>query len=210
MTEQSTSYATKGDFVYAVVRERILRNVYLPGITLNQAELARALGTSTTPLREALRRLKTEGLVELDAHRDAKVTELSAEEARDLYELRRVLDPLAASLAATRRTRQDVAAMRNALTAAERTEGLIVAESIVAHRQFHRAVYLSSHNELLSGTLEGIWDRADRYEFTRSGQQLPSAEREDWGREHRELLDAIVARDAGRAEQIMHDHIRTG
>ena len=55
---------------------------------------------STTPLREALRRLKQEGLVELDAHRDARVRPLDATEARDLLELRRSLDPLAASLAA--------------------------------------------------------------------------------------------------------------
>ncbi len=65
-------------------------------------------------MREALRRLRGEGLVELGAHRDGRVTPLSAEEARDLLEIRRSLDPLAASLAAERRTRSDIAVMRAA------------------------------------------------------------------------------------------------
>ncbi|MDA2915199.1 GntR family transcriptional regulator, partial [Acidobacteriia bacterium AH_259_A11_L15] len=75
-----------------------------PGVVFNQATFARTIGISTTPLREALRRLKSEGLIELGAHRDAKIAEISAEEARDLYELRRSLDPMAVALAAERRT----------------------------------------------------------------------------------------------------------
>src|SRR3954449_12809603 len=86
-----------------------------PGAVLNQAVLAREIGISTTPLREALRRLAQQGLVELDAHRDARVTRLRAEEARDLLEVRLSLDPLAAALAAERRAQQDLAEMRAGL-----------------------------------------------------------------------------------------------
>jgi DNA-binding GntR family transcriptional regulator len=100
MSEPVELYATKSDFAYRRVREMILSGELEPGGVINQAILAREIGISTTPLREALRRLKQQGLVELDAHRDARVTELSAEEARDLLEVRRSLDPLAASLAA--------------------------------------------------------------------------------------------------------------
>src|SRR3954470_16437749 len=115
MTAPAESYATKSDFAYLRVRELILSGELEPGAVINQATLARTIGISTTPLREALRRLKQQGLVQLDAHRDARVAPLDAEEARDLLELRLSLDPLAASLAAQRRTSQDIAEMRAAL-----------------------------------------------------------------------------------------------
>ena len=100
-------FATKSDLAYTRVRGLILSGELAPGAVLPQAALAQQIGISTTPLREALRRLKQEGLVELDAHRDARVRPLDATEARDLLELRRSLDPLAASLAAQRRTDAD-------------------------------------------------------------------------------------------------------
>src|SRR4051812_27499464 len=163
MTEIAEPFATKSDFAYTRVRELILSGELEPGAVINQAFLAKEIGISTTPLREALRRLKQQGLVELDAHRDARVTPLDAEEARDLLEVRRSLDPLAASLAAERRTKPDIAEMRGSL------EGLGVlpdnptVEHLVAHRRFHSAVYRASHNTLLVETLDGLWDTADRY-----------------------------------------------
>ena len=108
MSQPAELYSTKSDFAYLTLRHRILSGEFAPGQVLNQATLARTIGISTTPLREALRRLKSEGLVELGAHRDARVTDLSAEEARDLLEIRRSLDPLAAALAAERRTTADI------------------------------------------------------------------------------------------------------
>src|SRR5262249_3959352 len=98
------AFATKGELAYTRVRGLIVTGALEPGSTLNQETLARELGISTTPLREALGRLESEGLVELGAHRDARVTPLTGDEARDLLELRLSLDPLAARLAAERRT----------------------------------------------------------------------------------------------------------
>src|SRR3954466_15893445 len=112
MTEQAAvPFATKGDLAYARVRELILSGELGPGTVLPQASLAAAIGMSTTPLREGLRRLAQEGLVDLDAHRDARVRPLDATEARDLLELRGTLDPMAARLAAERRAAHGLAAV---------------------------------------------------------------------------------------------------
>src|SRR5829696_7666000 len=108
MGEPAGLYLTKSDYAYTRLRDGVLSGEFAPGTVLNQANLAKTIGISTTPLREALRRLKSEGLVELDAHRDARVAPLTAEEARDLLEVRRSLDPLAAGLAAQRRTTADI------------------------------------------------------------------------------------------------------
>src|SRR4051794_40409063 len=163
MSAPAELYATKSDFAYTRVRELILSGELEPGAVIHQALLAKEIGISTTPLREALRRLKQQGLVELDAHRDARVTQLDAEEARDLLEVRRSLDPLAAGLAAERRTKADIAELRAAYhgLGALPTEPTLA--QLMTHRRFHSAIYRASHNALLVEMLDGLWDTADRY-----------------------------------------------
>jgi DNA-binding GntR family transcriptional regulator len=209
MSEPLELYATKSDFAYRRVRELILSGQLEPGAVINQATLAREIGISTTPLREALRRLKQQGLVELDAHRDARVTPLDAEEARDLLEVRRSLDPLAASLAAERRTRQDIGEMRASLEGLDALPSNPTVEQLVAHRRFHSAVYRASHNALLVDTLDGLWDTADRYR--RHGLQVERSaeERAMKAREHTLLFEAIVEGDAETAAEVMRAHIQT-
>ena len=209
MSEPLELYATKSDFAYRRVRELILSGQLEPGAVINQATLAREIGISTTPLREALRRLKQQGLVELDAHRDARVTPLDAEEARDLLEVRRSLDPLAASLAAERRTKQDIAEIRASLVGLVTLPSNPTVEQLVAHRRFHSAIYRASHNALLIDTLDGLWDTADRYR--RHGLQVERSaeERALKEQEHGLLLEAIVEGDAETAAEVMRAHIQT-
>ena len=209
MIEPAALFATKSDFAYTRVRELILSGELEPGAVINQAILARQIGISTTPLREALKRLKQQGLVELDAHRDARVAALDAEEARDLLEVRRSLDPLAASLAADRRTKQDLVEMRSSLEGLQALPSNPSVQQLVAHRRFHTAIYRASHNALLVETLDGLWDTADRYR--RHGLQVErsDAERAAKDREHRLLFEAIVEGDAGTAADVMTAHIET-
>ena len=209
MTEPAALFATKSDFAYMRVRELILSGELEPGAVINQATLAREIGISTTPLREALKRLKQQGMVELDAHRDARVAALDAEEARDLLEIRRSLDPLAASLAAERRTKQDVAEMRASLEGLEALPSNPTLEQLVAHRRFHSAIYRASHNALLVETLDGLWDTADRYR--RHGLQVERSaeERAEKAREHTLLFEAIVEGDGETAADVMRAHIET-
>jgi DNA-binding GntR family transcriptional regulator len=206
VTQPTELYATKSDFAYRHVRDLILSGELEPGAVINQATLARVIGISTTPLREALRRLKQQGLVELDAHRDARVTRLDAEEARDLLEVRRSLDPLAASLAADRRTTQDLAEMRATLDGLEALPSDPTVAQLVAHRRFHRAVYRASHNALLGNILDGLWDSADRYR--RHGLEVArSAEEGTITSRHARLFEAIVAGDANAAAEVMRAHV---
>jgi DNA-binding GntR family transcriptional regulator len=209
MTETAALFATKSEFAYMRVRELILSGELEPGAVINQAILARRIGISTTPLREALKRLKQQGLVELDAHRDARVAPLDAEEARDLLEVRRSLDPLAASLAADRRTKQDIAEMRASLEGLDALPSNPTFQQLVAHRRFHAAIYRASHNALLVETLDGLWDTADRYR--RHGLQVERSEEERAmkAREHSLLFEAIVEGDGATAAEVMRAHIET-
>jgi DNA-binding GntR family transcriptional regulator len=209
MSEPAELFETKSDYAYRQVRDRILSGELQPGAVLQQRELASRIGISTTPLREALRRLKSEGLVELDAHRDARIAPLRAEEARDLLELRKSLDPLAAGLAAQRRTNADIQAIR---AAHERIEPLPTQPAIgqlVAHRHFHAAIYRASHNDLLIEALEGLWDKADRYRRLALQIDRGQRARDEKAKEHQLLVDLIASGDSDGAAKLMHAHIDT-
>ncbi|NYE35375.1 DNA-binding GntR family transcriptional regulator [Nocardioides cavernae] len=209
MTEPAGVYATKSDYAYMRLRDGILSGEFEPGTVLHQATLAKTIGISTTPLREAMRRLMTEGLVELDAHRDARVSALTGEEARDLLEVRRSLDPLAASLAAQRRTKDDIKAMREAAASLHALPNQPSVVDLVAHRRFHAAVYTASHNDLLISTLDALWDKADRYRRLGLQEEREQGERDQKEREHAELLDAVVRGDSDGAAAVMLQHIAT-
>ncbi|WP_432540995.1 GntR family transcriptional regulator [Kineococcus sp. SYSU DK002] len=209
MAPEQELFATKSDFAYRAVRHRILGGEVEPGQVLNQAALAKDLGISTTPLREALRRLRSEGLVELESHRDARVTPLSAGEAQDLLEVRRSLDPLAVSLAAQRRTEADVTAMRAALAEVSSLGQHPTYEELIAHRRLHRALYSASHNEVLTTTLDGLWDTADRYRRAGARSAADEGYRHRKAREHAELVDLVARGEAEQAAALMLQHIDT-
>jgi DNA-binding GntR family transcriptional regulator len=199
---------TKNAYAYAELRRRIVSGAMEQGSVLSQAKLAQEIGVSTTPLREALRQLAAEGLVELKSHSDARVAALTADEARHLYAIRESLDPLAAGLAAESRTPSDVSRIEAALAQLQplRTAGDLAA--LAAHREFHRAIYTAAANPLLTGILEGLWDKADRYR--QIGLQSGKVTNEELLRvqdEHCRIAEAVVAGDAERAREAMHRHV---
>jgi DNA-binding GntR family transcriptional regulator len=201
-------FLTKSDAAYAEVRRRILSGELAPGSVLAQYELAESLAMSITPLREALRRLKGEGLIELDVHRDARVAPLHASEARELFEIRMALDPLAAELAAQRRTDADIAALREAAGSLLPVTRKWGEEALVAHHAFHRALYRASHNHNLIAMLDSLWDKSDRYR--RMGLELPPGEepRLRDHTDHEKMMTLVIDGDADAVGRLMRDHIR--
>ena len=200
-------FSSKSDVAYAALRGQVLSGQLKPGSRLAQYELARSLGMSITPLREAIRRLGSEGLVDLDTHRTVRVARIDAQEARHLQEVRLLLDPRAAHLAATRRTDDDIAAVRSAsarLLPVTRQGG---EQALLAHREFHRAVHLAAHNHVLTRLLDDLWDKSDRYR--RVGLALPDGDEarvQDLD-DHRVLLELVVEGDGDGAAALMREHI---
>ncbi len=199
---------TKADYAYDEVRERILSGALPHGAVVSQEALAAELNVSTTPLREAMRRLSSEGLVVLDAHRDARVAPLSAAEARSLFEIRQQLDPLAVRLAADRRNELDLARIREAAASLEPLDAGSGLAALEAHRAFHTALYRASHNDLLIGLLDGLWDKADRYR--RAALEAREDSPDDRARvqaEHQAMMTAVLDGDPGAAEEHMRSHV---
>jgi DNA-binding GntR family transcriptional regulator len=202
-------FATKSELAYVHIRGLILSGELEPGAVLPQAALAQNIGISTTPLREALRRLKQEGLVDLDAHRDARVRPLDAAEARDLLELRGSLDPLAASLAAQRRTDADLVELRAALDGLEALPARPSAAELESHHRFHGAIHRASHNALLVEILDGLWVKTDRYRRHGLEAGRTQDERNARATEHRQLFEAVRDGDGETAAELMRRHVES-
>jgi len=201
-------FRSKSDVAYDVVRQRILAGDYAPGAVIGQARVAAEIGLSTTPLREALKRLAAEGLVVLGTHRDARVVTLSAEEGQNLYEVRAAMDPLACRLAATRRTDEDIMRIDSALRVLEPLTGAASGQALAAHRAFHRAIYLAAANPIMTGILDGIWDKSDLYRRRALRTWTPAEEdRARVHRQHAALRDAIAEGDARSAGDLSQAHI---
>lgn len=205
---ESAPVFSKSEYAYAQIKQRILTDVLHPGDRLSQEGIAAELGISTTPVREGLKRLATEGFVVLETHRDARVTELSYAEARSLYDVRSQLDPVAARWAAERRTDADVTAVEQTLAALAPLSGTATLESLDAHRAFHRAVYAAAQNAPLVAILDGLWDKTDRYrQFTLAHRRATRTDVARVRREHRALAAAVVAGDGAAAEVVMREHV---
>jgi DNA-binding GntR family transcriptional regulator len=200
-------FATKSDLAYTRMRALILTGRLAPGAVLAQASLAKEIGMSTTPLREALRRLRQEGLVTLDAYRDARVAPLGATEARELVELRQSLDPLAASLAAGRRTEDELAEIAAVLAGLESLPSHPSLEQLDHHRRFHAAIYRAAHNTLLSDALDGLWDKSDRYRVHALEVERDERDRTRSAEEHRLLFAAVRDGDSEAAADVMRRHV---
>jgi DNA-binding GntR family transcriptional regulator len=192
---------TKADAAYVELHRRIIEGELAPGAVLDQGALARDLGVSTTPVREALRRLEMEKLVEMSAHREARVVAVSPQDVRYLYEVRMELDPLAAGLAAERATKAEVDAIVRLAGARGRT----ALKQSVVNRKFHQGVYSACHNPVLIGELDSLWDRTDSYRLALLSASPDEAALAN--HEHTEIADAIKARDAARARELVRVHL---
>jgi len=201
------TFSSKADVAYAQIRDQILSGVLPAGSKLSQYELAAAMRISITPLREAIRRLSGEGLIVLDTHRNARVATMDFDEARQLHETRRALDPAAIELAATRRTDADIDRMRTALADLLPVTRHWGEPALAAHRNLHRAIYYASHNAVMIRLLDDLWDKSDRYR--RVGLDLPpgAEPRTRDFEEHGQLVELVIAGDAAAAGELMRSHI---
>jgi DNA-binding GntR family transcriptional regulator len=193
--------------VYGSLRGGILDGTYPEGARLGEVELAEALGVSRTPVREALRRLGSEGLVETLPNKGARVRTWSEQELDDIFDLRALLEGHAAALAAGKVSDQALAAMADLLARMDAaTEAQAPDYDLIAdlNGQFHTAVVAASGNALLPEVAQTfvhvpiVVRTFRRYSPERLRQSM---------RQHRELLDALTRHDAVWAEAAMRVHI---
>jgi len=194
------------DRVYNQLRRRIVAGDISPREEVREASVARNTGASRTPVREALRRLEAEGLISRSLAGAYAVTEVSAQELIDIYELRGILEGHAARLAAERRGRVELARLADVLEAMEDAilrnddDGLVRLNGT-----FHDLIAESSQNSYLQTQIRSIRENFERY---RAAALSVPGRRERAHDEHTWLVAAIKDRDAASAERIARTHAR--
>jgi DNA-binding GntR family transcriptional regulator len=187
---------------YTLILEAIDRGDLGPGQRLVETEIAERMGVSRTPIREALQKLETQGVVSRDG-RSLRVATLDHSQLGELYEVRRVVEGLAARLAARHAAPEEVALLRGMVEEdrAQMTDPMALA---LSNRRFHRQMHRASHNRYLNQMLESM---------RRSMALLSSTTLDSPGRgseslaEHDAIVRAIEARDEAAAQEAAETHI---
>jgi DNA-binding GntR family transcriptional regulator len=197
-------YRTMQEIAYDAIRDGILTGRHSPGQRLIAEDLAKKLGVSRMPVREALHRLEATGLVAIAPHRGAVVSELSETECVEIYHIRAVLDGLATRLAAPHLTPADHARLAALL---EDMEAGVRAENpdriLDVNRAFHALIWGAAHAPRLQELLESLYDASRRF---RNISVLIPGRLDQITQEHRLIAEALGRGDAAAAERYANAH----
>ncbi|MHA1153599.1 MAG: GntR family transcriptional regulator [Alphaproteobacteria bacterium] len=194
---------SRAEYVEARIREAIQDGRYQPGARLRETEIAERLKVSRTPVREALRRLESEGLLGFVPWRGVVVAQLDRRQVMELYAMRAILEGAAAGLAARQVQPAEIDLLDALLARAEAAEDHPTRLASI-NREFHQAIQAAAHNRYLTQTLDGLRNALALLRGTTFALPGRAAEAQN---EHRSILDAIRAHDAEAAETAARAHI---
>ncbi len=187
------------------IRGQILDGKLRPGERLVEDRLSAELGVSRVPVREALRELSAEGLVRLERHRGASVTEVTPQMVAELVEVRALLEGLNARLAAQRHDPEIVRLLGEVLKRGNAAADSGSPEHLARlNAEFHERLAEASRNSVLSDVMRGLRERTS-LAFALNGK---SRAREDW-QEHAGILAAVIAGDGELAALLATRHVHT-
>lgn len=192
--------------VFDQLQNDILNGKYRPGDNLIETRLSEELGVSRTPIREAIRQLELEGLVQSIPNKGAVVKGISAQDIQDIYTIRMLIEGLAARWAAEKITPEELEELREALeleefyTMKNDTEHLLKFDS-----KFHDIIFRASKSKPLMHTLSTFHHYV---QSARNASFSSPGRAHNVLKEHKAIFDAIADRDPERAERLTTEHVR--
>lgn len=199
------AYLPLRNVVFQTLRTAILTGELKPGERLMELQLAAKLGVSRTPIREAIRMLEQEGLAKTIPRKGAEVAKMTEKDMEDVLEIRHSLEDLASRLACDRITEEEISELKDAMVAFEEAtkqdDVVKIAQSDVA---FHDVIYKSADNPKLMTILNNLREQMYRYrvEYLKERSMFPQLISE-----HREMYEALVARDKDRVSTVLGRHL---
>lgn len=205
-TEGRMRHRTMAEYALEQLREAIILGELPANTPLRLDELARSLGMSISPIREAVRQLEALGLAKHVPHQGARVLDFDPDELRDLFEVRLALESLAVRRAAERLTSAEAGEARRHLDSLDELRGAgDVRSTMRAHTDFHFTLYDASQSPWLVSLIRPAWDRSERF---RPALFSPAGELQERHRALDErLFAACVARDPEAAGQALFEHL---
>lgn len=212
LTDKTTKpRSTRADDAYQILRTDILRGTLAPGQKLKFEILQTELGYSASPLREALTRLTSDGLVTSEQHRGFTVAEISYAELKDITRLRCLLEPIALKESIENGDDAWEADLISAFHRLSKIEETVGTEPNVPdnnwahwHKHFHETLIAACPSPKLLQIRQTLFEQSERYRFLSAARRTI---KRDKLLEHKKLLDAALARDAETATELMEMHI---
>jgi DNA-binding GntR family transcriptional regulator len=190
------------DRVEAELRELILRGTIEPGQRINVRQLEQYFGASHIPIREAIRRLESEGLVETSPGRGATAARVSLQELDEIYDLRRIVEPQVVRRSVLALTDDDVATVVQAYERLEVAEKDGLPDFSDLHGDFHWQILRPGSSDEIERLLRKLWRVADRYLRLTKGIAVAIAHDQ-----HLQLVEACRARDGDEAADLLAAHL---
>jgi GntR family transcriptional regulator, rspAB operon transcriptional repressor len=196
------------DRIYSTLKHRILTSALYPASRIVEKEICSEMGVSRTPLREALNRLSLEGLVVLSPYKGYVVAPLSIQDFQNLCELRRILEPETAALAAERATKEDVEQLMRVFETRYTVGDKETYEDYLrANSAFHLALVKCTGNNRIQAIAMSVLDQHQRPLYLGLDKGINA---EASTAEHLEIVDAVRNHDPQRARSLMRAHITSG
>jgi len=189
---------------YSAIKEKIINLDMLPGSPIVLADLAAELGLGLTPVREALKQLQSENLVVVLQRRGMSVAEIALTDLRQLYEVRLLLEPACARLAATRMSAAQIAELSRLVDEIQQADPEDRRRRLATERRVHALIAQGCGNTHLEGEARQYFELSLRIWYLALDRLPPEAVDADT---HAELVEAIASRDSARAEECMRQHV---
>lgn len=196
-----------GEMVYESLREAIINQVLKPGERLMEIDLADEMGVSRTPVREAIRKLELDGYVVMIPRKGAYVAGLSIKDINEVFEIRGTLEALAAGLAASRASQEEIDEMeRSLIEEASSWETSDLIKTIEVDTRFHELIFKASRNNRVMGMIKDLREQVQRFRTTTlavPGRMKFALD------EHRRIVEAISDRNVELARIAAREHIES-
>ena len=199
------NYLPLRDVVFKTLRQAILKGELLPGERLMEIKLAKKLGVSRTPIREAIRKLELEGLVIMIPRRGAEVAGITGKSLRNVLEVRKALEELAIELACERMTESDIEELEKSMErfkkAVDKGDPMNIAK---ADEEYYDIIFQSTDNDKLMLLVGNLREQMYRYRL----EYVKDADKRSLlVTEHEHILNAIKARNVESAREYIREHI---
>lgn len=198
-------YLPLRDVVFNTLRQAILRGQLKPGQRLMEIQLAKQLGVSRTPVREAIRKLELEGLVVTVPRKGAEVAEITEQDLKDVIEVRCALEELAVALACERITKEQIVQLKELVTGFKQLMKLgDITELAENDVRFHDIIFGATGNQRLIQLINNLREQMYRY---RLEYLKDVTEHEQLVREHEQIIESLQKHNLEAAKRIIHSHI---
>lgn len=197
-------YKTKVDLIYEVLLQKIAKGDYQDGERLVISQISRENNVSDIPVREAVRRLESEGYVSVIANQGAVVRSFSKERLSEIFQIKAVLEGYAARLSVDFLTPQDIEDLRRCNEKLRRAlEKNNMKDYSRLNKEFHLRIYLNMPQRELYNMIQDLWKK---YSITTTVFSLAPARMEESIEEHEEIIRLLVAKDYEQVEKLMRGH----